>query len=68
MTAIALVTRYGGAGAQKRATAETTRAADDAGYLFWRQVVEDIADMRIQQQAKGQALGRALRQHGRGHG
>ena len=67
-TAIALMTRYGGGAAQEHATAELERAArrgDDAGYLFWRYVVEDIADLRIVEAAKGYALGRALRWHER---
>jgi hypothetical protein len=66
--AIALMTRYGGGTAQERATAELERAAlrgDDAGSLFWRYVVEDIADRRTIQAAKGYVLGRALRRHER---
>ena len=64
-TAIALVARYGGANAQERATAETTRALRNTSYLFWRHVVEDVADLRILQAMQGDALGRALRQHDR---
>jgi hypothetical protein len=66
-TAIALLTRYG-AGAQERATAETNRAVhggDATGYLFWRQVVEDIADLRTKQECQQYALQRALRKHER---
>jgi hypothetical protein len=65
-TAIALLTRHGGAGAQERATAETNHAldhGDDAGYLFWRQVVEDIADRLTKQAYQRYALQRALRTH-----
>ena len=67
-TAMEMVKRYGAADAQERATAETSRAAqsgDDAAYVFWRHVVEDIADLRIRQEAKGRALGRALGKHER---
>ena len=66
-TAIALLTRYG-AGAQERATAETNRAVqcgDATGYLFWRQVVEDIADLRTKQECRRYALQRALRKYER---
>ena len=66
--AIALLTRHGGARAQERATAETNRALqrdDEPGYRFWRQVVEDIADLLIKREGQRYALRQALRIHER---